>query len=321
MYFQNKNVLVTGGAGLIGHELVAQLLDRGAHVRATVFRERQLEIQHPRLQVVPCDLLDPGACAAVVRGMDVVLHAAAYIRGLKGQQARRDEILDKNLRLSVDVIQASVKAGVERFGWIGSSTIYPDLGNPFQEKEGFLGDPLERYFGIGWVKRYGEKLCEYFHRNSKTRFAITRSGAIYGPHERFNLEDGHVIPALIVKATQRLDPFPVWGDGQDRRDFVYVGDFSEGLLQTVERYAEADPLNIATGVGSSINDVLGLLLELEGYAPRIAYQGDHPVQNINRVLDVRKAERILGFKAKTSLRGGLRQTIEWYKSTLTATPT
>lgn len=316
MFYRNKNVLVTGGAGLIGHELVTQLLERGAWVRATVYRERKLEVTHPRLEVVACDLLDQETCHRVTQEMNLVLHAAATIRGVKGQQAARDEIVMRNLALSVNMVEASVRAGVERFGWIGSSTIYPDEDHPFREEEGFLADPPDCYFGIAWVKRYGEKLCSYFHRSSKTRFAIARSGAIYGPHERFSLEDGHVLPALIVKAVSRLDPFPVWGDGSDERDFVYVSDFAEGFLLTVEKHAAADPINIATGRGTSIAQAVQILHEIEGYHPKVVYQTDQPSVSRRRLLDVRKAERLLGFQAGTSLSEGLRRTVAWYKATL-----
>lgn len=316
-FFQGRNVLVTGGAGLIGHELVAQLLARGAAVRATVFRERKLELSHPKLEIVLCDLMEADACARVVKGMDIVLHAAAYIRGVKGQQADPSALVMRNLIPSVQIIDASCREGVDRFGWIGSSTIYPDADHPFQEEEAFLSDPLDRYFGIAWVKRYCEKLCMHFHRSTQTRFAIVRSGAIYGPHERFSREDGHVLPALIIKAHERLNPFPVWGDGSDVRDFVYVSDFAEGLLLAVQKHAEADPINIATGVGSSIRDVVGILLEEEGYAPQVVYEKDKLAVNRKRLLDVRKAHRLLSYQAKISLREGLRKTMAWYKSTLT----
>ena len=250
----------------------------------------------------------------VEREREVVLQAAAYIRGVKGQQASQSDLIMKNLIPSVNIIDASCRERVDRFGWIGSSVVYPDVDHPFKEEEGFLGDPLDRYFGIGWVKRYGEKLCMAYHRSSRTKFAITRTGAVYGPHERFTLDDGHVLPALIVKAVRRLDPFPIWGDGKDARDFVYVADLVEGLLLTVERHAQADPVNIATGVGSSINDALRIILDYEGYKPEIVYQGDQPSVGKKRLLDIGKAKRLLNFEARTSLEVGLRRTIDWYKS-------
>lgn len=320
MPFRGKNVLVTGGAGFLGHELVRQLLDRGAAVRATTYRTHRLALTHPQLEVVPGDLTRIEECVRAVRDMDIVLHAAAYVRGVKGQQAGRHDVVMTNLRLAVNVVEASVQAGVERVGWIGSSTVYPDADHPFREEEAFHGDPPTPYYGIGWVKRYGEKLCEHFHRTTRTRFAIVRSGAIYGPHERFDLDEGHVLPALIVKAVQRLDPFPVWGDGTDVRDFVYSADFAEGFLLAVARHAEADPLNIATGVGASINDALRIILEHEGYSPTIQYQTDQPSVQKIRLLDIRKAQRLLGFTATTDLRTGLRKTMDWYKATLSKEP-
>ena len=315
-YYRNKNVLVTGGAGLIGHELVRQLLECGAHVRGTVYRERKIEIDHPSLEIVTCDLMGAEDAARVVRDMDIVFHAAGHIRGAKGQQDSPADVVTKNLLPSINVIDAAVRSGVERFGWLGSSTVYPDVDRPLKEEEAFIGDPLDRYFGIGWVKRYGEKLCTHFHRISNTRFAIIRSAAVYGPHERFTLEDGHVLPALIIKAARRLDPFPVWGDGEDVRDFVHVEDLAEGFLLTVEKHPQADPINIATGVGHRIQDAVRIILDVEGYRPRIVYQSDQPSVKRTRLLDVGKAKSILQFQTRVGFEEGLRRTIEWYKTTL-----
>ena len=315
-FWQGKHTLVTGGAGLIGHALVEELLRRGALVRATVFKERAIELRHPRLEIVRCDLMQPDACASVVQDQQIVIHAAAYIRGVKGRDAQPNDIVMNNLVPSINVIDASCRAGVERVGWIGSSTVYPDRDHPLREEEAFLDDPLEPYAGIGWVKRYCEKLCMHYHRVTRTKFAMIRSAAVYGAHERFTKEDGHVLPALIMKAVERLDPFPVWGDGEDLRDFVYVDDLVEGLLLTIERHAEADPINIATGSGFRIKDAVRLIIEHEGYRPRVVFQTDQPSVKKTRRLDVSKAKRLLGFEARTPFADGLAKTIEWYRSTL-----
>ncbi len=320
MFYDGKRVLVTGGAGLIGHALVDALLRRGAVVWATVYKERQLELRHSQLDITPCDLMQPDDCRRIVRDMDIVFHAAAYIRGVKGRDTQPNDIVMNNLISSVNVIDASCRAGVARFGWIGSSTVYPDREHPLREEEAFLDDPLQQYFGIGWVKRYCEKLCMHYHRVTNTKFAMIRSAAVYGPHERFTLEDGHVLPALIIKAVRRMDPYPVWGDGEDVRDFVYVDDLVDGFLLTMEHHAAADPINIATGTGFRIKDAVRLILEHEGFRPRVAYQTDQPSVKKTRLLDVSKAKRLLGFEARTSFADGLAKTIEWYKSTLKQEP-
>lgn len=316
--FRNRNVLVTGGAGLIGQELVTQLLERGAYVRATVFQERQLAIEHPRLEVVRCDLRQREACDALVAGMDVVLHAAAYIRGVKGQQGDRSALVMNNLLPCLHILDASFRARVERCGWISSGTTYPSLDRPAKEDDALTEDPPPNYAGLGWIQRYCERLSRYYHEAGGTRFAIVRASAVYGPHERFTLEDGHVLPALIIKAVSRMDPLPVWGDGTEVRDFVYVSDFVEGFLRTVERYAVCEPVNIGSGAASSINEALRIILEHEGYTPRIDYQSRPPHPNRVRLLDINKARRVLQYEPRVSLSEGLRQTIDWYKATCAA---
>lgn len=316
--FRNRKVLVTGGAGLIGQELVRQLLDRGAHVRATVFQERALALEHPRLEIVRCDLRQREACDALVAGMDVVLHAAAYIRGLKGQQQDRSALIMNNLLPCLHVLDASFRAGVERCGWISSGTIYPALDRPAREDDALTEEPAPAYAGLGWIQRYCERLSRYYHEGGRTKFAIVRASAVYGPHERFTLEDGHVLPALIIKAVRRMDPFPVWGDGQDVRDFVHVSDVVEGFLRAVERYAVCEPVNIGSGVASSINEALRIILAHEGYAPRIDYQRQPPNPTRVRLLDISKARRVLQYEPRVSLAEGLRETMDWYKATCAA---
>jgi len=211
---------------------------------------------------------------------------------------------------------SATQAAYARCGWISSATTYPSLDRPAKEDDALTGEPPPAYAGLGWIQRYGERLSRYYHEAGRTKFAIVRASAVYGPHERFTMEDGHVLPALIIKAVNRMDPFPVWGDGQDIRDFVYVSDFVEGFLRAVERYAVGDPVNIGSGVASRINDALRVILDYEGYRPRIDYQRGQPSLNRVRLLDISKARQVLQFEPRVSLEEGLRETIDWYKATL-----
>jgi len=316
MFYRNKNVLVTGAAGLVGQEVVRRLLEEGARVRATVFRERKLDTKHPNLEIVPCDLRDAPACGRIVQDQEIVLHLAAHSRGVQAHQGGQLEPIVKNLMPFVTVLEASARAGVGRFGWISSSTVYPDTEGPFQEESAFKGEPPDKYYGIAWAYRYCETLGNFVHRTTKTRFALVRTAAVYGPHERFSLTDGHVLPALMMKAVARKDPFPVWGDGQDVRDFVHVSDLARGFLSVVQRHPEADPVNVATGIGSSISVALRLILEAEGYKPTIEFQTDRPSLNKERVLSIEKAKKLIGYEPRMSLEQGLAQTLSWYKSQL-----
>ncbi len=317
--FDKRNVLVTGAAGLTGNEAVKQLLDRGAYVRATIFnnpdyKHRELNISHPNLEVVPCDLMSYEDAQRVVQDMDMVVNCAAFICGAKGQTENPWQLIRKNLVPYINIIEAACVVGVDRFAFIGSSTMYPDRGSePLEESEAFLGDPPLCYEGFGWMKRYCEKVCRHFHAVTKTKFALIRTSAIYGPHASFDPLKCHVVPATILKAHGKIDPFPIWGNGKQERDFIYVSDLIEGLLLTMKRHAEADPVNIGTGTGSSINELVRVVLKEYGYYPRLEYHADKPDMSPVRILNTSKSQDILGWKSKVSLEAGVAKTVSWYK--------
>lgn len=320
--FDNSNVLVSGAAGLTGHEAVKQLLDRGANVRATVFNDpsrehRQLNMSHPKLEIVPCDLVSYEDASKVVQDMDYVVNCAAFICGAKGQTEGPWRLIRKNLVPYINLIEAACIAKVKRFAFIGSSTMYPDKGSSLLvEPEAFDGEPPLCYEGFGWMKRYCEKICKHFHSVTGTKFALIRTAAIYGPHASFDPDKCHVVPATIIKAHNRLDPFPVWGDGKQERDFIYVSDLIDGLLEVLENHAEADPINISTGKGSSINELVHIVIREYNYEPRIEYHIDKPNMSPIRILNVKKAKKLLEWQSKISLAAGVAATVGWYKESV-----
>jgi len=317
--FDKSNVLVSGSAGLTGHEAVMQLLDRGAYVRATVFNDpssehRQLDISHPNLEIVPCDLVSYEDASKVVRDMDYVVNCTAFICGAKGQTEGPWKLIRKNLVPYINLIEAACIAKVKRFAFIGSSTMYPDRGSSLlSEHDAFEGEPPPCYEGFGWMKRYCEKVCKHFHFVTDTKFALIRTAAIYGPHASFDPDKCHVVPAIILKAHNKLDPFPVWGNGNQERDFIYVSDLIDGLLTVLEKHSEADPINISTGKGSSINKLVQTITKEYNYEPHIEYHIDMPDMSPIRILNVKKAKDILKWQSSISLETGINKTVSWYK--------
>lgn len=310
--FDRKNVLITGAAGLVGHALVKEALNRGANVRAVV-NNRNLCVTDPKLQIVKHDLSNYSECLQACKDMDIVLNCVAFIRGALGQSEHPMSLIRSNLIPSVNMIEAACEQKVSRFGFIGSSTMYPNVSYPVTESEGFIGDPAECYEGVGWMKRYCEKLCMYFHKISKTKFAMIRTTAIYGPHDSLDTNSSHVIPSLIVKVLNRQDPFEVWGDGNQVRDFVYVDDLVNGFLKCVENYAVADPINISSGQGTTIKDMLQHLFVSESFFPNVVYKNDKPIMIPVRLVSIEKAKEVLDYKSRYSLQSGLQETLGWYK--------
>lgn len=313
MFYRGKNVLVAGGAGLLGQSLIPKLLEQGACVRATEYKSRKIALRHKALEIVSCDLMDTEASRAAFKGMDIVFLTAAKVRGAKGIKEDASSLILYNLNLHARLIALAASVGVERCAFISSSYVYPATGRPNVETDGFREDPyLPTNYGIGWLMRYLETLCKYFHRTRKTRYAIIRPTAYYGPHDNFNPGESHVIPALIMKAALRMDPFEVWGNGQEVRSFTYVEDLAEGLMLAVEKYAEAEGINICSQESCRVKDVLAMILDLLDFHPEIRLDAAKPAMIPYLVSDPGKAREILGWAARVGLREGLKRTLDWY---------
>lgn len=314
-FYRGKNVVVIGASGLTGHALVEKLVGFGANVRATIHTQRQLRLANDilkQIEIRPCELMDYDDCRSIVKDMDVAMFVAAFLRGAKGQTETPHILVRRNLIPAINCMEAACLEGVDRFGFIGSSTMYPPVTYPVAEEEGFQADPDKLYMGVGWMKRYCEKFAMHFHDLFKTNFALIRSTAIYGPHDTFDPEVSHVLPALIVRAAKRETPFLVWGTGKDVRDFVHVSDVADGLLMTVEKHACADPINIATGVAHTIKDAVQIIMNHLNHHAELVFDESKPSMIPIRLVSVEKAKSVLNFEAKYSLEDGLRDTIDWY---------
>lgn len=314
MFYKGKNVLVAGGAGMSGQSLIGKLLEQGAHVRATQYKFRKITLAHKNLEVLQCDLLNDSEARSVFKDMDIVFLAAAEVGGAKVIREDPSRLIMYNLDLHAKLIHLAAKVGVQKCAFISSSYVYPDTGKPNVESEGFQGNPwIPVNYGLGWVKRYLETLCKHFHLVSKTDYAIVRPTAIYGPHDKFDLEQSHVIPALIVKAVDRMDPYEVWGNGEDVRCFTYVDDLVDGLMLTVEKYAVAEALNICTREAHRVKDVVQIILDHLKFQPRVVFNSDKPSVIPYKVSDPARAREVIKWEAKIGLDEGLKRTLDWYQ--------
>ena len=312
-FYQNKNVLITGAAGITGQSAVRRLLDEGAFVRAVIGKNRKIDLDHKNLEIVSLDLMEHSECLKALNGMDICFNFVAYIRGAKGQSDNSNylDLVRNNLFPSINMFDAAVKSGIDRFGFIRSSTMYPDVSHPVDEDEAYDALPHPTYRGVGWMKRYCEEVIRYYQDISKVKFGIIRTTAIYGPHDAFN-DNGHVIPQLILKADSRMNPFEVWGDGSQVRDFIYVDDVVDGVMTVVEKAPTARPYNCASGRATTVKELVEIITNLYEYNPQFNYDTSKPTMIPVRLVNTSRFKNELGWEAKTSLEEGLKKTIEWY---------
>ena len=259
------------------------------------------------------DLSSYEECKKIVKGVDIVLNFAAWIRGAKEQQEAKLDLVRNNVVPAINILDASTREGVEYFGFIGSSTMYPNSHRQMSEEELFDGEPFKEYTGVGWMKRYLLKVVEHFQDISNTKFGVIIPMAIYGPHDNFN-KHGHAVPQLIMKAESGMNPFEIWGDGKQIREFIYVDDLIDALFYVLENDTSGTPYNVGTGVATTITELVKGITSIynNGHHPKFLYDTSQPTMIPERRLNIKKITN-LGWKPKHSLKNGLEKTISWYE--------
>ena len=305
--------MVTGGSGFLGVHLVQELLKGGAKVRVPI-HHRPLVVKDPEIETVQADLTQETDCLAVVKGVDYVFHAAGVTGSAAVSPADSMGGIATNLVLGARMLHAAWAENIDRFLLVSSSTVYPPADYPIKEEEAWSGPTYSSYVGYGWMKRYLEKLAEYVAAESKVKIAIVRPTAPYGRWDDFDPATSHVIPALIKKALERLEPFEVWGSGEEVRDFLHISDLARGCLLALEKHATCDPLNIGYGQSVSIKELVGTILNAAGHDnATLVFNSTRPTTAPIRMVDTSKATRILGFQPDLTLEEGIRDTVNWYE--------
>lgn len=317
MVLEGARVLVTGGAGFIGANLVRRLLSKECQIRATLHNRRPVVDDH-RIEYVKADLTVTDDCRRVVDGVDLVFMCAANTSGAAVMAKTPLAHLTPNVLMNVSMLDAAYQAGVKKFLFISSNTVYPLTDYPVKEND-VTNEFYEKYFIVAWMKRFSEIVCEMYATKlaKPMRTCVIRPANIYGEFDDFEWETSHVIPALIRKVVERHDPLEVWGDGNDLKEFIYVQDFIDGMLLAMENLEGFEPINIAAGKPCTVREVLAWLLDIDGYRnATIVFNTSKPSMIPKRLIDVSKAQSRLGFQAGTSMQEGLAKTVAWYRSTL-----
>ena len=237
MEFGGRNVLIAGGAGLIGTNLALRLTREKARLRLTT-HEKPLQTTFPNAEVMKLDLRRAEDCARAVEGMDYVFICAAHTSGAAVIRATPLAHITPNVLINTLLLDAAYKAKVAKVCFISTGAIYPPTGaRPVTESEAFDGDPHESYYAAGWMKRYAEILCRTYSEkiSSPMPTVVVRPSNIFGPYDKFDFATSHVTAALIRRVIERHAPLEVWGTGNDIRDLVYVDDFIDGLLAAFAR--------------------------------------------------------------------------------------
>ncbi|MFB2939095.1 GDP-L-fucose synthase family protein [Aerosakkonemataceae cyanobacterium BLCC-F154] len=304
---QDKRILVTGGAGFLGRQVVQKLCASGADLqKITVPRSRDY------------DLRSLEACQKAVDQQDIVIHLAAHVGGIGLNLIKPAELFYDNLMMGTQLIHAAYQAGVEKFVCVGTICAYPKFTPvPFKEDDLWNGYPEETNAPYGIAKKALLVQLQSYRQQYGFNGIYLLPVNLYGPEDNFDPVSSHVIPALIRKvyeAQQRGDKqLPVWGDGSPSREFLYSEDAAQGIVMGTQFYNESEPVNLGTGYEITIRDLVELICELMGFEGEIVWQTDKPNGQPRRCLDVERAKQSFGFVAQTDFREGLEKTIYWYR--------
>jgi GDP-L-fucose synthase len=309
-FLSRKRVCVTGGGGFLGRSVVAALRARGCE---DVYVVRKSEY----------DLVRGEDVARLYRDArpEVVIHLAAVVGGIGANRENPGRYFYENLMMGVQLIEGARLNGVEKFVQVGTICAYPKFTSvPFKEAALWDGYPEETNAPYGVAKKALLVQCQAYRDQYGMNAIYLLPVNLYGPGDNFDPNTSHVIPALIKKFVDAKDSsareVEVWGTGEATREFLYVDDAAEGLVLAAEAYDGREPVNLGSGLEISIRELAELIARETEFRGEIVWDTSKPDGQPRRALDVTRAERLFGFRARVDFIEGLRKTIEWYRTTL-----
>ena len=312
-FWNNKKVIVTGGAGFLGSFVIAKLKERGAtDIYIPLIEDYDLT-SHDDIKRL-FDLTLEGIEPANV----VIIHLAANVGGIGANREHPAEFFYDNLMMGVELMHQAWQRGVGKFTAIGTVCAYPKFTPvPFKEEDLWIGYPEETNAPYGLAKKMMLVQSEAYRQQYGFNSIYLLPVNLYGPRDNFNLETSHVIPALIRKAIEAQErgdkELVVWGDGSPTREFLYVEDAADGIVTATETYNSSEPVNLGSGYEIAIKDLAELIQKLTGFEGKLVWDVEKPNGQPRRGLDVTRAKETFGWKAQVPFEEGMRRTIEWYK--------
>ncbi|MCX6651401.1 MAG: GDP-L-fucose synthase [Methanomassiliicoccales archaeon] len=303
-----KLILVTGAHGFLGSFVVDNLVDKGVP-RANIRTPSSKEL----------DLRQWDNCKRAIKDIDMVLHVAGRGGGISYNRRFPGSLFYDNIIMNSQLMEAARMEGVGKFVGIGTVCSYPKFAQiPFKEEDVWNGYPEETNASYGLSKKMMIVQSEAYRQQYSFNAVNLLMVNLYGPRDDFDLENSHVIPALVRKFVEAVESgakeVTVWGTGKASREFLYVEDAAEAIVLAGMKYDSSDPVNIGNGQELLIKDLVNKIAELTGFDGTIVWNSNQPDGQPKRCLDVTKAKERFGFEAKIGLDEGLKRTIKWFES-------
>jgi len=320
-FWKDRRVLITGGASFIGSHLTDALMERGAKVRIVddlssgKLENIQQHLARGTVEFIQADLREPGVARMAMRDMEIVFHLAAD-HGGRGYVDLHQAGPASNLFLDGLIFWEACRAGVEKVVFTSSGCVYPNFlqSNPNEEiylTEDLVKPPYDADNMYGWAKLMAELTLKAYYKEYGMKAASCRYFTVYGPRGVEN----HAVIAMIAKAFIGQNPFEVWGDGTQVRNWTYIDDIVRGTILVAEKIDDGTAVNLGTMERVRVIDAVKMVLEYTGHKAEIVFRPDMPTGPLNRVADNSLAKKLLGWEPQVPLREGLKRTIDWYFAT------
>ena len=306
-FWDDKRILLTGGAGFLGSYVLEQLALRGVDPG---------QVRVPRSR--DTDLRKWEHCVSAVKDTDIVINLAARVGGIGFNRENPATLFYDNAMMGIQLIEAARQEGVEKCVIIGTVCAYPKFTPvPFSEDELWYGYPEETNAPYGLAKKMLLVQCQAYREQYGFNAIYLLPVNLYGPRDNFDPGSSHVIPALIKKFVEATrdgsDEVEVWGTGTASREFIYAEDAARGIIMATEMYNGPEPVNLGSGMEIRIRDLVDMIASLTGFEGNISWDTSKPDGQPRRCLDVSRAKREFGFEAEIEFHEGLEKTIAWYR--------
>jgi len=309
-YFGDSKILVTGASGFVGRNLFNNLKKQGCNVIGTKFNK---DVEG----LIQCDLTKFDEVMELMKDVKYIFLNAARTYGAEVLKNNPSAMVVDTVSMNGNVLEAAYRTGiVEKILYVSSSTVYQDAYRTLNEDElDWNKNPFKAYMGVAWVKRYIEKLCEFYSQLGM-EIVIVRPTNIYGPYDKYEEGKSHFIPAIIKRALEKQKPFVVWGTGKSVKNVIYIEDFIRDILKVFLQHSSIDAINVCGDGEYSITDIVNVILKETNHITIPIYDPSKPDSIPYRGISRKKLDCLYGKETYTSLDKGIKNTVNWLEKEL-----